>query len=47
MARATIEEIAARCHAGSDCFGCHPTIDDLLAEQATVTPVAARRLRLA
>ena len=29
---ATIEEIAERCLAGSDCYGCHPTIDDLLEE---------------
>ena len=30
----TIEEVAARCRAGSECFGCHPTIDDLLVECA-------------
>ena len=29
----TIEEIAERCQAGSCCQSCHPTLDDLLAEQ--------------
>jgi bacterioferritin-associated ferredoxin len=45
----TIEEIAERCHAGSCCYGCHPTIEALLAEHATSTPVevAGRRLSIA
>ncbi|MET0146215.1 MAG: (2Fe-2S)-binding protein [Ilumatobacteraceae bacterium] len=43
----TIEDIAARCHAGSCCFGCHPTIDAMLAERDAPVPVPARRLRLA
>ena len=44
----TIEDIAARCHAGSCCSGCHPTIDALLAEheQAVAAP-RRRRFRLA
>ena len=47
---ATIEEVAERCHAGSGCLGCHPTIDRLLAEHrehvAAVGP-PRRRFRLA
>ena len=39
----TIEEVAERCHAGSCCYGCHPTIDALLAEHEQV--VADRRRR--
>jgi bacterioferritin-associated ferredoxin len=39
----TIEEIAERCHAGSCCYGCHPTLDGMLADHAAVTPVTARR----
>lgn len=42
----TIEEIAERTKAGSCCFSCHPTIDDLLLEAqatATVTAVGVRR----
>lgn len=29
----SIDEVASRCGAGSTCFGCHPTIDELLDEQ--------------
>ncbi len=45
----TIEEVAARCHAGSCCLGCHPTIDAMLAEHARAVPagVPRRRLRIA
>lgn len=32
----TIDEVADACGAGSMCFGCHPTIDDLLATRVTV-----------
>ena len=39
----TIDEIAARCHAGSCCQGCHPTLDELLAERATAVAVPRRR----
>jgi bacterioferritin-associated ferredoxin len=41
----TIEEIAARCQAGSCCQSCHPTLDELLAERVTVTVVTTRRRR--
>ena len=37
---ATIEELAEGCAAGSCCYGCHPTLDALLAEG---TPVTVRR----
>jgi bacterioferritin-associated ferredoxin len=44
----TIEEVAERCHAGSCCLGCHPTIDALLAEhEHVVTAPRRRRLRIA
>ena len=46
----TIEELADRCRAGSCCFGCHATLDDLLLEcTARVAPVVvgSRRLRVA
>jgi bacterioferritin-associated ferredoxin len=39
----TIDEIAARCLAGSCCQSCHPTIDELLAEQTTQVAVPRRR----
>jgi bacterioferritin-associated ferredoxin len=44
----TIEDVAARCQAGSCCHGCHPTIDAMLVEheQAVVAP-RRRRLRIA
>jgi bacterioferritin-associated ferredoxin len=45
----TIDEVAARCLAGSCCHGCHPTIEGLLAEHERVTAVGSpgrRRLRL-
>ena len=38
---ATLEDVADRCHAGSGCLGCHPTIDALLAEHEQLTTVAA------
>jgi bacterioferritin-associated ferredoxin len=31
---ATIEDIGARCGAGTDCGGCHETLERLLAEAA-------------
>jgi bacterioferritin-associated ferredoxin len=34
----TIEEVTERCGAGSTCFGCHPTIDELLATRVAVRP---------
>lgn len=41
----TVAEVTAACRAGACCHGCHPTIEELLAEAAAdVTPV---RLRLA
>ena len=44
----TIEEIAERCHAGSCCYGCHPTLDALLAEhEQIVAEPRRRRLRIA
>jgi bacterioferritin-associated ferredoxin len=47
----TIEEIAERCHAGSCCHGCHPTIDTLLEEHertaAVSVPTRRRGLRFA
>lgn len=43
----TITEIAARCQAGSCCQGCHPTLDELLAERCpSAAAVTARRRRL-
>ncbi len=30
----TVGEIAERCGAGSCCFACHPTLDELLAQRA-------------
>jgi bacterioferritin-associated ferredoxin len=41
----TITEIAERCQAGSCCQGCHPTLDELLAESSAETAIAARRRR--
>ena len=46
---ATVAEVAERCLAGSCCHGCHPTIEELLAEHERVTAVdrpVRRRLRL-
>ncbi len=49
----TIEDVAERCRAGSGCYGCHPTIEGLLAEcsahahAAAVTAPGRRRLSLA
>ncbi|CAN5662285.1 MAG: (2Fe-2S)-binding protein [Ilumatobacteraceae bacterium] len=43
----SIDELADRCRAGSGCHGCHPTLEDLLAERcadvATVAAPAPRR----
>jgi len=48
---ATVDDVAERCRAGSGCYGCHPTIEALLAERyAHATAVSApgrRHLRLA
>jgi bacterioferritin-associated ferredoxin len=41
----TIEEIAERCHAGSCCQSCHPTLDALLAERASDATSSTRRRR--
>jgi assimilatory nitrate reductase catalytic subunit len=43
----SIEEIADRCRAGSCCFGCHPTIEGLLAEGAAPVGAPARRFQVA
>lgn len=46
----SIGEIADRCRAGSGCYGCHPTLEDLLAERCVHTAVAespSRRFRVA
>ncbi len=46
----SIDDVAARCGAGSCCHGCHPTIDALLAEHERLTSVALparRRFRIA
>jgi bacterioferritin-associated ferredoxin len=43
----TIEELAARCGAGSCCHGCHPTLDALLAEPAVAVANPRSQLRLA
>ena len=37
----SIGEIAERCGAGSCCYGCHPTIDALLAEHEQIVALAA------
>ena len=43
---ASIDDVAARCLAGSCCHGCHPTIEALLAEHAPAgTAVTAPRRR--
>ena len=40
----TIEQIAERCQAGSCCQSCHPTLDQLLAEQCPhAVRITARR----
>lgn len=36
----TIDEIGARCGAGTNCFGCHPTLEDVLHECRVSMPVA-------
>jgi bacterioferritin-associated ferredoxin len=38
-----VETVAMTCGAGTTCFSCHPTIEDLLDEQ----PIALPRLRRA
>jgi bacterioferritin-associated ferredoxin len=44
----TIEDLAARCGAGAQCYGCHSTLDDLLVEHVTAVAVTGRRrLRVA
>lgn len=46
----SIDEIADGCRAGSGCFGCHPTLEELLAERVGPTAVTAapqRRFRVA
>ena len=39
----TIDDISESCRAGSCCFSCHPTIDELLAEHVPVAAVTVRR----
>jgi bacterioferritin-associated ferredoxin len=40
----TIAELARGCQAGSCCEGCHPTLDEMLAERAgSVTSIYVRR----
>ncbi len=41
----TVAEIAERCQAGGCCQGCHPTLDELLAERAGQNATAGRRRR--
>jgi bacterioferritin-associated ferredoxin len=43
----TVDELAARCGAGSCCYGCHPTLDELLSEHVTAVMVPSRRFRVA
>ena len=43
----TVDELAARCGAGSCCYGCHPVLDELLHEHGTAVMVPSRRLRVA
>ena len=43
----SVDELAARCGAGSCCYGCHATLDDLLSEQIAAVSVPPRRLRVA
>lgn len=35
---ATIDEVGESCGAGTVCFGCHPTIDELLETAVQVRP---------
>jgi bacterioferritin-associated ferredoxin len=43
----TVDELAARCGAGSCCYGCHPTLDELLREDVAAVMVPSRRFRVA
>jgi len=43
----TVDELAARCGAGSCCFGCHATLDELLTENVTAVMVPSRRFQVA
>jgi len=42
----TVAEIAEACAAGSCCYACHPTLDQLLAERTGAPVPAAMRTRL-
>ena len=42
----TLAEIAEACAAGSCCYACHPTLDQLLAERTGAAVPAALRTRL-
>jgi len=42
----TVAEIAEACAAGSCCFACHPTLDQLLAERTGAPVPTALRARL-
>ena len=33
-----VETVAMTCGAGTTCFGCHPTIEDLLDQQGVALP---------
>jgi bacterioferritin-associated ferredoxin len=39
----TIDELAERCGAGACCYGCHPTLDAILATATEVTTGAPAR----
>jgi bacterioferritin-associated ferredoxin len=43
----TIGELGERCGAGSCCYGCHPSLEALLAESATAVAVRSGALRVA
>jgi bacterioferritin-associated ferredoxin len=43
----TVDELAARCGAGSCCYGCHQTLDELLTEQVSAVMVPSHGFRVA
>jgi bacterioferritin-associated ferredoxin len=42
----TIADLAERCAAGSCCYGCHPTLDELIAERTGAPTAVAAGPRL-
>ena len=42
-----VDDVAARCGAGSRCGGCRPTVEALLAEHAVPVTVSLRSARAA